>query len=143
MPDYKYSVSLSISHPSIDPDSISRKFGITPIREHRLGGVRKTHTGEILEGNYESSFWRARLHESERLASTDILLEDFLAEQNARFAPHKEYFRQLVESGGYVEYFIGWFEEGTGNISASFSSELLSKTSALKIAIGLDVYSSH
>ncbi len=56
------------------------------------------------------------------------------------YASHKDYFSKLVTTGGYIEYFVGWFE-GDHNLMATLSPELLRSTGELHIAIGIDAYS--
>ena len=140
MPDYQFCVSLSITHPTVNPNEITGILDIKPSKIQTVGEPRISYKGESLEGLNKESFWRADLHQEKRLHSNDIYLEDFLAKQNEKIKIHKEYLNSLVESGGYIEYFIGWFSEGTINMSATFTPDLLQSTADLNISIGLDVY---
>ena len=138
MADYRFCVSLRVTHPSLDPDEVTRTLGIEPFRQWMVGEPRLNHEGKPLEGVSRETFWAANLHDKHRLCSKNVYLEDFLKETNQKLKPHTEYFSGLVKSGGYVEYFIGWFGEYC--IGATLDPELMNSTSSLSIAIGLDIY---
>ena len=138
MSDYRFCVSLRISHPEIDPDEITRELGIEPFRKWKVGEARVSPSGEKIEGESVESFWAAKLHEEKRLLSTDIYLEDFISKLNEQFKDKSRYFSTLVESGGYIEYFVGWF--GGGMFGATLDPTLLASTGKLSISIGLDIY---
>ncbi|WP_299022680.1 DUF4279 domain-containing protein [uncultured Photobacterium sp.] len=140
MPDYSYCVSLSISHPTVDTNEISEKLNVTPSIVRNIGEPRLSYSGKLLGGVNKESFWRLGLHDEKRLHSSQVLMEDFIAKQNERFQSNKEYFEELYRSGGYIEYFIGWFSEGSINMSVRFEPDLLKSTAELYISIGLDAY---
>ena len=138
MADYRYCVSLRVSHPTIDPKEVTQALGIEPFRSWRVGEPRVSPKGNPLEGVSNESFWACHLHEEKRLYSKDQYLEDFLANLNQRLKPHAKYFEYLVKSGGYIEYFVGWFDGD--NVGATLEPSLLKSTADLNIAIGLDIY---
>ena len=140
MSDYTYCVSLSITHPSVTPDEITAALKIEPSSCHIKGEQRLTPKGKPLEGENQENFWRFTPHEGDRLSASDIYLEDYLISLNNEYAVHRDYFSKLVTTGGYIEYFIGWFE-GDHNLMATLSPELLRSTGELSIAIGIDAYS--
>lgn len=139
MTDYTYCVTLSITHPSIMPEEITAALNIEPTHSNKIGEQRTTSKGKLLEGKCTENLWRFTPHEKIRLSADDIFLEDYLLSLNQEYGIHKKYFSHLVETGGYIEYFIGWFE-GDHNLVATFSPKLLKSTSELNIAIGLDAY---
>jgi len=139
MSDYEFCVSLSITHPDITPDEITEVLNITPSGSHIRGEPRVSPKGVRVGGVYEDNFWRAKMHLEDRLASPENFLEDYLSKINGELSVHKSYFSGLVKSGGYIEYFIGWFERDH-NLMATLSPELLRTTGELHIAIGIDAY---
>ncbi|MDB5384929.1 MAG: hypothetical protein JWM11_575 [Planctomycetaceae bacterium] len=138
MSAYEFCVSLSIMHPSIDPAVITSRLGVSPKRHRTVGEQRVTTKGVPLPGLNKESFWLATLHSGERLSSESISIEQFLADANGRLTQHREFFRELASSGGYLEYFIGWF--GGGNFSATLEPVLMAAIADLGISIGFDVY---
>lgn len=140
MDDYTFCVSLSITHPSITPAEITEELKIKPSSFQVKGDQRITPKGKTVETKYEENMWRHDPDEGRRLSASDTYLEDYLLSLNNKFAEHKSYFSQLVATGGYIEYFIGWFE-GDYNLMATLSPELLISTGQLNIAIGIDAYS--
>jgi hypothetical protein len=140
MSDYTFCVSLSITHPSITPDEITAALNITPSDSFKLGDQRIGPKGKVLPGKNKRNFWRVTPHSDRRLSAKDILLEDYLLSLNNEYVNHKEYFSKLVATGGYIEYFIGWFN-GEYNLMATLPPELLRATGELHIAIGIDAYS--
>ena len=138
MSSYEYCVSLRVTHPDIDPNKITKALGIKPFRSWRAGEPRVSPKGTPLEGVSKESFWAAHTHKEKRLLSENIYLEDYISQFNKRLQPYASFFEELVNSGGYIEYFVGWFSEN--NVGATFEPSLMKETSALNIAIGLDVY---
>jgi len=138
MNEYEFSVSLRVMHPKIDPEEITRALGVNPSRKWKIGVPRNTPKGTILPGINKETYWSARLHGGARLHSVDISLEDFIAETNHRLRSYEEYFGELSNGGGHIEYFIGWY--GLSNIGATFKPSVLKRTAELNIAIALDVY---
>ncbi len=96
MPDYQFCVSLSITHPTVNPNEITGILDIQPSKIQMVGEPRISYKGELLEGLNKESFWLADLHQEKRLHSNDIYMEDFLASQNEKLKIHKGYFNSLV-----------------------------------------------
>ena len=138
MSDYRFCVSLHVSHPTLDLGELTQILGLKPSRVWKSGEPRVTPKGTPLEGVYKYNSWSAPLHEQKRIFSTDIYLEDYLEKLNQQLTPHKIKFGEIVNSGGYIEYFVGWFSEG--NIGATLNPKLLKSTAELNISIRLDIY---
>lgn len=138
MTDYRYCISLRVTHPNIDPEEITRELGIEPFREWKMGKQRFTPKGTLLEGLNKGSYWAANMHSEKRILSANIVIEEYLAKLNDKFNIHKEYFASLVASGGCIEYFIGWFS--ADNVGITLDTALMKQTSELNIEIGLCAY---
>ena len=109
-----------------------------PDHSRKVGEQRSTPKGTALEGTNRETFWRITPHGDQRIRSDDSSLEDHLESLNQKFAEHKSYLAKLTTSGGYVEYFIGWF--GGSNLMATLSPKFMAETASLGIAIGFDIY---
>jgi hypothetical protein len=114
------------------------KLGIQPFREWMAGEPRLTPKGETLKGINRESYWVAELHREKSLLSRKIALEDFLAEQLARFKKMEKYFRHIRKTGGRVEFFVGLFCDK--NMGAEFPFSLLATMGKLGIELSLDIY---
>lgn len=94
--------------------------------------------GTPLSGVSKESFWAAKLHKERKLRSEDIQLEDYLLSACSRLAHLADFFEEIVDTGGYVEFFVGWF--GPIMFGATFEPTLMRQAAELNVAIGLDVY---
>ena len=73
MPDYDFCVSLSITHPTIDPSDISKALGLKPTRTKKIGEPIVSIKGKILGGLNKESFWGLDLHPEKRLEASQFL----------------------------------------------------------------------
>ena len=135
---YKYSVALRISHPTMNPDIITKKLGLQPFRKWMAGERRSTPKGNILKGINRETYWVAELHSEKRLLSRKMTLEDFLTEQLARFKKMEIYFANIRKAGGRIEFFVGLFCDN--NTGVEVSSRLLAGMGKLGIDVSLDIY---
>ena len=140
MPDYNYCVTLKITHPTLDPSEITEALGAKAIRSWKFGEPRISTKGKLLKGLNKESFWSLDLHEEKRLQASSIYLEDFISDQNIRFKEHEIFFHNLIKSGGYIEYFIGWFGTSNINMCVTLSPELLLETAKLHISVSVCAY---
>ena len=138
MPSYEFRVSLSISHPSIEPDEISDRLGITPKYSNRKGDRKTSRSGQILEETHSENYWLVEVSDG-RENSDERSLDACLKAASMRLKRHTDFLRSLSDDGGRIEYFVGWFGEQE-NFSAVFSSKLLQEISGLGISLYLDVY---
>lgn len=131
-----FSVSLNITHPSVDPDTISRELSLEATRQKKAGERRTTPSGSSLAGTYPFSSWG---HEfgTERASE----LTDCLVAVLDRLEPHRSYFQDLVRDGGSIELFCGVFAEG--NWDEILPHTLLRRLSEMAFDLRLDVYPNH
>jgi hypothetical protein len=128
-----FSVSLAITHPSIDPAEITKTIGLTPERTTLAGTTRTTPNGNELRGTYEFSCWRHKF-DVDGASELGIVLHDLVK----RLQSHAPFFHRVVKGGGAVELFCGVF--AAGNWDEILSHELLGNLAALRIDLRLDVY---
>ena len=82
MNPYKYSVSLRIFHPYIDPDDITEQIKILPTRKWKAGEPRSTPTGTKINGKYDNSYWASSLTGKGHFDSKSSRLEEYLHGMN-------------------------------------------------------------
>jgi len=138
MPDYRFSISLRVKHPEIDPGEISRRLNIEPFRKWKHGDQGVTPKGTLLEGKYKETYWAANMHSEKRISSEVMTIEECIKNLNTRLEQFSMYFSDIVSSGGSVEYFVGWFS--ADNVGIYLSPGLMKQTSDLCISIGIAAY---
>lgn len=133
MSDFRFDVSLRVRHPSLEPDEICRQLGMPAEIQWRVGDQRVTPKGRPLSGVYDHSYCVFRLKPGK-----NINLAEFLGAQNKELLSRKSFLNDLIESGGSVEYFIGWYSRA--NTGEFFGWKLLKELSDLHIDLAFDVY---
>ncbi|WP_139058350.1 hypothetical protein [Shewanella sp. HN-41] len=140
MPDYKFCVSLNISHPSMEVQTISEQLSLQPTSSHDVGDLRVTKHGRQLGGTYEDMRWSLDLCNGNKFDAETVLFEDFISSKNAEFKRHKSFFNHIRSSGGTIEYFVGWFSVDSINMTIYLEPSLLKSTADLDISIVLCAY---
>ena len=140
MPDYKFCVSLNISHPKMKVETISEELSLRPKTSHDVGDLRVTKHGRVLGGSYEDMYWSFDLCEGKRLDAEDVLFEDFVTQKNTELEKHKAFFNELRSTGGTIDYFVGWFSVDSINMNIYLDPPLLRSTADLDISIVLCAY---
>ncbi len=140
MPDYKFCVSLNISHPKMEVETISENLSLQPEASHDVGDLRITKHGRLLGGSYEEMYWSFDLCEGRRIDADEILFEDFIAIKNNEFNKHKALFNDIRATGGTIEYFVGWFSVDSINMNIFLDPPILKSTADLDISIVLCAY---
>jgi hypothetical protein len=135
MAPYRYSISLRITHPSIDPTLITAELGSDPRRSWRAGLERRAPDGELLRGINQQSFWVGSHLEGE---SGVVALSEALHGLLEKLERHRAFFRRLRDEGGVVEFFIGWFLGSQGGEIIEHS--LMARLADLQIDLSLDMY---
>ncbi|MCI0744489.1 MAG: DUF4279 domain-containing protein [Verrucomicrobia subdivision 3 bacterium] len=128
-----FKVSLSVTHPDIDPTQISTALALAADRATRAGSSRTTPKGEPLAGAYEFSSWTHQF-DAEGASELGVVLEGLVE----RLQRHQQFFHRLVREGGSVELFCGVF--AAGNWDEILSHSLMAKLAALRVDLRLDVY---
>ena len=133
---FKYEAALRITHPKIDPDEITKRLKINPTLSHRAGDSRCTPKGSPLPGLNKEMFWMHVIEENASNHSNSLL--SLLADMNQRIVFAQAYLREIEETGGRIEYFVGWFSGlNSGEI---FNWRFLEECAALRISLSFDVY---
>ena len=89
--------------------------------------------GAALSGVYSESYWTAPLLNAEKLLSTDVSLDESLAEVVRQLDPHRQFLVSLRSSGGTCACSIGVFA------SANFGIELPAALMFGLVDLGIDL----
>ena len=138
MQHYTYAVALRFWHPTINPTEITAHLGITPSYSSQAGQPRVTPAGGRLEGVYRESYWHAEPVRQGWRDSTDIAAEDAVLELLPRLAPHREFIRHLLATGGRGAIEVS--SHGSGNYALVLAPDVLAQCSQLGLSIAHDVY---
>jgi hypothetical protein len=138
MHPYKFSISFRIKHPSRDLSEVYALLGnvedFGPGRIWRAGDERETPKGRKVEGHYSDSYCYLQLSRESHEQLTSVMERAV-----EKLSQHRDTLADVVESGGELSFFIGWF---TGTHSGeALPYQLLRKLSDLKISLELDIYS--
>lgn len=136
---YSYTVSLRISHPTIDPGTLTKSLRLKPSNAWKLGEPRRTPTGKPLNNN-RNSFWTARLIQKRFATTPGRSLQSALTVEIRRLKKHGALLRRIQKHGGRAELFIGIFGENSFNFGAELDTKLLTDLSKLGLSLGLDIY---
>jgi hypothetical protein len=128
-----FKVSMSVTHPNIDPAEVSAALDLAPQRATRAGAPRTTPKGAPLKGTYEFSCWTHRF-DVEGASELGVVLDSLVE----RLQRHEQFFHRVVKEGGSVELFCGVF--AAGNWDEVLSHILLARLANLHIDLRLDVY---
>ncbi|MBT2766949.1 DUF4279 domain-containing protein [Stenotrophomonas sp. ISL-67] len=106
-------------------------LGLSPKISYSAGDKRVTPKGTELTGFRTETFWS-----HEWLVGDSF--EVAVAGISAKLLEKAEFLRHLKETGGRLEYFIGWFS--TENSGFVLEHRLLKLISDLKINLAFDIY---
>ena len=130
---FRFDVSLRLVHPSMRSEEISRALNMQPRFQWNAGAPRVTPAGTPLRGVREETYWSSTLNDK----SED--LKDTLDANLSALEVHTAFLQAFVETGGEIEYFVGWFTTDTSG-GETLSWELLERLARLRISLALDVY---
>ncbi len=132
MNEYTYDLSFRIKHPYFDPEDICLTLGMDAKHKWKKGEQRRTVSGDVLKGTYHETYCCFELE-----AGNDSLVKA-LQNMNSKLQLCGLFLREIRETGGGMEYFIGmYFERNTGEV---FDCALMGELSELGISLALDLY---
>jgi hypothetical protein len=136
MAEYRYSISIRISHPSLDLAHVSNALILEPNAIWKAGEPRTTPKGSPLPGINKINFWTARLIDD---VSEHRSLGDAISDALNMTAKASSLLMDIATSGGEVEFFVGWFFDN-GNSGDVLDHNLLGRLAARRINLSFDVY---
>lgn len=127
----QFRISLRIWHPEVRSDDITKELGLLPKVSYNAGDRRTTPKGTELSGFRAESFWT---HEWNVGGS----FESAIDEVSARLLGNADFLCHLKDTGGRLEYFVGWFS--TGSSGFMLDHGVLKLLSDLRMDLAFDVY---
>lgn len=124
-------VSFSARHPSHDLNDLLAELGLVSKHCWKAGDRRRTPTGLLLDGNYDSSYYSCDLP----LSASDDLAE-WLGQAIEFLRPMAKSFVSFADDGGSLSFFIG-LEKGVFE-GAALPPKLLAELGAFRIALDID-----
>ena len=124
-------LSLRMTHPTMDLSTFCESIGLSLFRYWIAGQPRKTTDGKLLHGLYENSYCCCRL-----FVSSYEDMQPAIEKCLQLLEMHKGNVQLITDSGGEVNFFIGWFFEGMSGLE--FDWKILRRISDLKISLELD-----
>jgi hypothetical protein len=142
MNEFHYSVSLSLQHPSMDPQEISTTLSQFPCeRSTKAGEIKKSPNGKIRlpEERSEFTYWHSiDLHAERRVYSGVREFSDFLRIKLLQLKLHQEFFERFTDQG-WAHFFVGWFSNSPC-AAQLLGPDVLRMCGELGIGIELHVY---
>ncbi len=128
----KVVISIRINHPSWSLDKITSVMKCAPDIGRSVGEERKTPKGKKLNGTNPETHWIKSVN------YTGESLPDAIKGALSEFGAQPAVSREIRQSGGGVEFFIGWFFENIGG--DVLPAELLGQLAELGIDLSFDIY---
>ena len=125
---------MRLTHPNMASEDISAALGMKPRFSWTAGEPRRRPDGVELPGTNDKTYWCCPLAVDPSSSLVDALRASISNLQNC-----KPFLQTFVETGGEIEYFIGWFTTATSG-GDTLDWELLRQLADLKISLSLDVY---
>ena len=135
---YKFSVSLRLKHPNMDPAIITRELHRRPTRAWKAGDARRTPSRTELPGHYRETYWYRRLTPGGISSSKGATLEAYLARLRSRFQGDARFFRRVRGGGGNAELFVGIF--GRKNYGFELPAPLIADLGRIGLSLSFDIY---
>lgn len=123
--------SFAARHPSRDLSDFLLQLGVASKHCYQAGEKRRTPTGLLLDGTYDSSYYSCDLP----LSASDDLAE-WLGQAVDFLRPMVKSFVSFADDGGSLSFFIG-LEKGVFEGTA-LPPKLLAELGALQISIDID-----
>jgi hypothetical protein len=108
MAEPRFSISLRIWHPTYASESILTAVGLKARFAYSQGKPRATPTGQLLEGTYPETYCSFPLA---RKAPGNFV--DGIRSLMPTIEGLRNYLKEIKDSGGRSELFVGAFVEGT------------------------------
>lgn len=129
----KYSIRLSIRHPDIDPNEITRTLGMEPDIAWTPGLPKVTSHGKILPTKAKSTYWNY-----DKIVEDDPKFSVTLKKIVLNLEKHRDFLKGIIQTYGDIEIDIQFY--GQANIGDIIDWDVLEKMARLKINLGIEVF---
>lgn len=130
---HRLHLAICIRHPDRDLSAVCSSLGLVPKYVWKKGDERKTPKGTKLEGSREDSRCIIQLE-----ALSDRPMIGLIQSALEQLRPHKATLRDLTNSGGTINFRIGWFLNG--DTGESIDQKVLASMADLGIGFEFFVY---
>jgi hypothetical protein len=127
-----YRISFRVKHPQLEPRLISKRLQLRAKTSWKAGSQRLSPSGKSL-GIAEVSYCAFALKSPKTFELSDAL--EFHLE---RLQEHREFLDEVVNTGGTLEFYVGWFVES--HIGDIFGSQLLKRIGLMGIDLSIEIY---
>jgi hypothetical protein len=125
-----FTISLRIWHPTYTSESIIEAIGLRTRFAHSVGRPRVTPTGASLEGIYGETYCTFRLKEK-----IDGYFVDGIRDLTPVLEKFRIYFKEIRDSGGRAEVYIGVFVEGMSGFTLEANDMLRLTNMSLDLSV--------
>ena len=129
----QFKASLRIRHPSLGPDEISSRLGLTPHVSWKKGETRRTPAGSQLSGQNSDNYWCYKLPADEGSG-----LNEFLQSVAKTLSPNEDFLIRISDEGGTSEIYLGI--DASNNAGDGIDWPTLHDLSRLRIKLSVEVF---
>ena len=130
---YRFKMSLRITHPSASAEAISQALQHSPDVAWSAGEGRATPTGTELRGTRKDTYWTFELDHTAGI-ELEQAIDDFL-----EALPNRDFLKQVRATGGKAELFVGWFFEAA-NCGLTLECRTMQRLAEFGIDLSIDAY---
>lgn len=129
-----FRLALRVRHPSMDPDELSRAFGIEPEYSFRAGSVRSSRSGAKTASVHPESYWLGELNKTGQALDQSFPGALQIAERQLEAArnslswalsltcmrvlkPHVDLLRRIRSEGGEVTLLVTIYTNDVGDFN--------------------------
>lgn len=125
----KTTLSIRVTHPKIKWEEVAEKITLKPEFKWSVGDATNTPSG----GFRKETYCTFRLQENE------CYVDDAIRSSLEDISMHRDYFKEIIKSGGEVEFFIGVFIKS--NTGFEIDEDLMKHLLDMNISLSFDIYS--
>jgi len=126
-------ISLRAWHPILTADEISSRLELPSRFAHNVSEPRRSPSGQVLDGYYELSYVSMPL-----IRKKTIELDEELSLWCEVLEPREQILREIVCSGGKVEFYVSLFVSGLGGFE--LEQGLLARVGAMGLGLSVEIY---
>ena len=130
----RFTISLLISHPTLDAREIGNTLGLEGHFQHSAGEQMKTPAGIVLAGSYYDTRWRHCTRYEVEAQWFVAQLEEFVEQ----LVPHRDFFSDVRDAGGSSSLVISFL--GDGYFGDSLSQASLAKIVEMNLDLGFEIF---
>ena len=114
------------------------RLGLAPTRVWQAGMPRTDINGALLTGVHKESYWTAPLLNGDKILSSQLSLDESLADVVGRLTLHREFLISICNSNARCECFVGLIS--SVNFGIEIPAALMRGLADLGLDLGFDAY---